>query len=86
MRPFARVVALPDPKNSDFPSRINAFVRLSCRIGDTSSDDKRGIVLLEELLNHQLLDSIPDDRKTKGVALLHPGPAGCLRCHSQVAT
>jgi hypothetical protein len=34
MRRFTRVVALPDPKNSDFPSRINTFVRLGCRIGD----------------------------------------------------
>jgi hypothetical protein len=25
MRRFAPVVALPDPKNSDFPSRINSF-------------------------------------------------------------
>src|ERR1041385_9047441 len=32
MRRFARVVALPDPKNSDFPSRINSFVRLDCSI------------------------------------------------------
>src|SRR5262245_51150850 len=32
MRRSARVVALPDPKNSDFPSRINSFVRLDCRI------------------------------------------------------
>jgi hypothetical protein len=34
MRRFTRVVALPDPKNSDFPSRINTFLRLGCRIGD----------------------------------------------------
>src|SRR6185503_6471808 len=40
MRPFARVVALPDPKNSDCPSRINSFRRLSCSIGDASACDK----------------------------------------------
>ena len=40
---FTRVVALPDPKNSDFPSRINTFVRLGCRIGDTRRADKRRV-------------------------------------------
>src|SRR5215213_9912352 len=32
MRRFTRVVALPDPKNSDFPAESILFVRLGCRI------------------------------------------------------
>ena len=42
MRRYARVVALPDPKNSDFPSRINNFRTAGLQ------DTWRGVVLTSE--------------------------------------
>jgi hypothetical protein len=42
---FTRVVALPDPKNSDFPSRINSFrtagLQDTCRSMEMTSAGQR---------------------------------------------